>query len=237
MSSAKFEARLQFHDGRLSIDAGPRTSNYVQRVGFWSATCLTVLCVLELVMQGWMFATMANGAIETNPAYYFAQTAAFFTAPLFVALMACLFFVAMQDVKIFALIAFAFAIGYAVLGGINYYVQMTAVRSAVLNQQFENIAPFLTTNMSVMFAFDILGYFFLTLALLAAIPLFIRAGLERWLRWVLAINFVIGIAAVLGNLAANPTLLLPILPLTWIAAGIATGLLAMWFRRVEQAEI
>lgn len=233
MSSAKFQARLRFQGGELEIDAGTRPSNLVQQIGFWSAACLTALCALELVLQGVMFATLTNGAIENNTAYYFTQTAAFFTAPLFVVLMACLFFVAADESKIFALISFGFAICYAVLGGINYYVQVTAVRLAALNGGLDLVAPFLMPNLSVMFAFDILGYFFLTLSMLAAVPLFRGKGIERRLRWVLVVNFIIGIAAVLGNLIGDPMLLLPILPLTWIAAGVATGLLAIWFHQQD----
>lgn len=236
MSTAKFEARLQFREGQFSFDAGTHTFDLVKQIGFWSAAVLTLLCAAELVIQAVMLATLGNGAIETNPAYYLAQATAFLTTPLFVVLMACLFPITAEDKKIFALLALAFAVMYAVLGGINYYVQMTAVRLAMLNGQMDAMAPFLTTNLSVMFAFDILGYFFLTLSALAAVPLFMGAGLESRIRWVLGINFVVGVAAVIGNLIGNPMLLLPILPATWIMAGVATGLLAVWFRRGMQAD-
>lgn len=237
MSSAKFEARLQFHDGTLRLDAGARVPGTTYRIGFWSAAILTALCVLQLGTQGVMFATMANNAIETNSAYYFAQAIAFLTAPLVVVLMACLYVTAAEGKKVFALSAVAFATIYATLGGINYYVQFTAVRLAMLNGQSDLIAPFFMPNLSVMFAFDILGYFFLTLSTLAAVPLFPGMGIERLLRWTLVINFLIGVAAVFGNFIANPMLLLPLLPITWIATGFGTALLAVWFRRVRYANV
>lgn len=233
MSSTNFQARLRFQGGKLSLDASTGASNTVYRIGFWSAVSLTVLCVLELVLQGVMFVTLANGAMETNTAYYLAQAAAFLTTPLFVVLMACLFSIASDDIKVFTLCALAFGIIYATLGGINYYVQMTAVRLAALNGMPSAMVPFLMPNLSVMFAFDILGYFFMTLSLLAVVALFPGQGLERALRWVLAANFGVGVAAVGGNLIGDPMLLLPILPATWILAGAASGLLAVWLRRQE----
>jgi hypothetical protein len=101
----------------------------------------------------------------------------------------------------------------------------------------DTLAPFFMPNMSVKFSFDNLGYLFLTLSMLAAVPLFSGEGLERGIRWTLVTNVVIGIAAVIGNLIGNPMLLLPVLPATWIAAGVATALLALWFRRAQHATL
>jgi hypothetical protein len=83
----------------------------------------------------------------------------------------------------------------------TYYLQLAVVLPGE-GRIPEAVFPLLVfTPGSALFALDMLGYGFMTLATLAASPVFVGAGLERWLRaWFIA-----------HGLLGVPTLLAPIL--------------------------
>lgn len=74
------------------------------------------------------------------------------------------------------LLALVLAVPYATLASINYVLQMTFVRHAIRAGDTEGLATWIVGNpSSALFALDILGYFFLSLATLVAAFTF-RAG-------------------------------------------------------------
>lgn len=80
----------------------------------------------------------------------------------------------------------------------TYYVQLTVIRLS-LPVLPEPLAPFRFAPGSVLFAVDMLGYGFMTLATWVAAPVFTGDGLARWLRrWF-----------VLHGVLVLPTLLAP----------------------------
>ena len=63
--------------------------------------------------------------------------------------------------------ALAFAIVYAVMCSINYYVQLTVVRDNDLKVSADALALFTFVPGAVMFAIDMLGHFFIMATLFA----------------------------------------------------------------------
>jgi hypothetical protein len=136
---------------------------------------------------------------------------------------------ASQERKIWSHAAVAFATAYTVLISIVYFVQLTLVAPRFARGQSEGIEVFLFVPFdSFLYAVDILGYSFMSVATLFAAMVFTARGLERVVRVFLTAN---------GLLLPFLALQMYFHPLIWIAALWAvtfpgsTWLLAMLFRR------
>ena len=85
--------------------------------------------------------------------------------------------------------AVAFATMYAVLISINYYVQLAWVGPRLARGQVAGMEAFLFTPFdSFLYAVDILGYSFMSVATLFMAKVFTGGGLERGLRLFLIAN-------------------------------------------------
>ena len=160
-------------------------------------------------------------------------TPSLFLAPAFVLLMAALCAAAPRDRQVWGIAAIAFATAYAVLVGLNYYVQLTLIAPRMAAGRLEGIEMFLFTPFdSFSYSMDILGYSFMSVATLLAALTLDRAGPQRAARWFL-----------IGNGLLLPFLLLQIYWhwLIWIAALWAVTFpgamwaLALLFRRTRPA--
>jgi hypothetical protein len=78
--------------------------------------------------------------------------------------------------------ALLFAVLYAVFVTANYVVQLATVIPAKLNGTAAAIHVLDQTPHSLFWDFDALGYIFMGLATLAALPVFERKGFEKWVR-------------------------------------------------------
>ena len=164
-------------------------SHHPAPVGLWSAIAVAVLVA----------AFGLSLAIGLPLAVSF--TASFFLAPAFVAMVVSLAAEAPPERRIWGQLGAGFAVIYAVMVTTTYYLQLAVVLPGE-GRIPEAVFPLLAfTPGSALFALDMLGYGFMTLATLAASPVFVGAGLERWLRaWFIA-----------HGLLVVPTLLAPIL--------------------------
>jgi len=131
--------------------------------------------------------------------------------------------------KVWSQAAVAFATIYAALISINYYVQLTWVAPRLARGETAGIEQFLFTPFdSFLYAVDILGYSFMSLATLFAARVFTGDGLERVTRRFLIAN---------GLLLPFVALQMYVHGLIWIAALWAvtfpgsTISLALVFRR------
>jgi hypothetical protein len=83
----------------------------------------------------------------------------------------------------------AFATIYAALISINYYVQLAWVGPRLARGQVAGMEAFLFTPFdSFLYAVDILGYSFMSVATLFMAKVFTGGGHERPLRWLLIAN-------------------------------------------------
>jgi hypothetical protein len=93
------------------------------------------------------------------------------------------------DRRIWSHAAVAFATVYAVLISVNYYVQLTLVAPRLAGGRVAGIEPFLFVPFdSFLYAVDILGYSFMSVATLFAAMVFTGRGLERIVRRFLIAN-------------------------------------------------
>jgi len=117
-----------------------------------------------------------------------AYLASLLIAPSFVALMVAIHDTAPSHKQVWSHLGLSFAIIYAVLCTLNYYIQLTVVRVNSLSVSQDLLEVFTFTPGSVMFAQDMLGYAFLCLATLVAAPVFTGDRLATWIKWLFVVH-------------------------------------------------
>lgn len=207
-------------------------------VGFWSAVLATVFSLAYVVAQlaEWAGMLGSQGGPESSSTplgIVLLLTPSLFLGASFLALMVAVHQAAPAERRIWSHLAVVFATLYAALISIVYYVQLALVAPRLAEGRTQGIEAFLFVPFdSFLYAVDILGYSFMSVATLFAARVFAGGGLNRVVR---------------GFLTANG-LLLPFLalqmywhPLIWVASlwavtfPGATWALAVWFRREEDA--
>jgi hypothetical protein len=163
-------------------------------VGFWSAVLATIFSITyDLAQIGeWLGLLGSSGGPESSSTplgIYVLLTPSLLLGSAFLALMAAVHQISPPDRKVWSLTAFGFAIIYAALISINYYVQLAWVAPRLASGRIQGMEPFLFVPFdSFLYAVDILGYSFMSLATLFAAKLFTGAGHERTVRWFLVAN-------------------------------------------------
>jgi hypothetical protein len=209
-------------------------------VGFWSAVLATVFSVVYIVGQlaEWLGLMGSGGGAHnasTPLGLVVLLTPSLLLGPSFLLLVLSIHVSCAPDRKIWSHAAVVFATVYTVLISINYYVQLAWVAPRLAAGRTEGIEPFLFTPFdSFLYAVDILGYSFMSLATLFAARAFAGNGLERVVRVFLTAN---------GLLLPFIALQMYVHWLIWIAALWAltfpgsTWSLALLFRRAATGDV
>jgi hypothetical protein len=187
--------------------------NYVIKLGFWSAIAATLLVTIA-------------GITATASIQPFATIMGFLLTLSFLVVMACIHCYAPEEKRVFSLVGLSFAIIYAVLISINYFIQLTFV-----NQSTFDVSIFSMTNThSMMWVIEVLGYFFMGLATLFAAPVFSSNRTEKAIKWLFVANGVLGILTPIGYGLNFPIEILLGGLIVWdIIMPISTALLAYLF--------
>lgn len=220
----------------LPTGASPssRMSPSTRAVGFWSAALATALAVTYDVGQiaewlGWLGSAGGPESSSTPLGIVVLLTPSLLLGSAFLVLLASVHQIAPADRKVWSLAALAFGTAYAVLVSMTYFVQLTLVAPRLARGETRGIEAFLFVPFdSFLYAVDILGYSFMSVATLLAARAFTGDGLHRVVRWLLTAN---------GLLV--PFLVFQMLyhPLIWLAAlwavtfPASTWALAVLFRR------
>ena len=148
--------------------------------------------------------------------------------------MACVHGYASDERKIFSLIGLSFAIIYATLISINYFIQLTFVR-----QSSFDVEIFAMDNpQSIMWVIEVLGYFFMGLSTLFAAPVFESGRIENLIKWLFVANGILGILTPIGYGLSLPIQILLGGLIVWdIVMPISTALLAYLFRRTGRTKM
>jgi hypothetical protein len=156
-------------------------------------------------------------------------TPSFLLGSSFLVLTISIHQIAAPERRVWSHAAVGFATAYAVLVSTVYFVQLTLVTPRLQQGRVEGIEPFLFVPFdSFLYAVDILGYSFMSLATLFAGRVFSGAGLNRTVRFFLTAN---------GLLLPFIALQMFVHSLIWVAAlwaitfPAATWSLAVMFRR------
>jgi hypothetical protein len=163
-------------------------------LGFWSAVLATTFSIVYDVGQiaEWLGLLGSGGGPEsasTPLGLVVLLTPSLFLGSAFLVLMVSVHQAAAADRKTWSQAALAFATVYAVMISINYYVQLAWVAPRLAAGRTQGIEPFLFTPFdSFLYAVDILGYSFMSLATLFAARVFSGPGLEKVARRFLLAN-------------------------------------------------
>jgi hypothetical protein len=202
--------------------------------GFWSAALATAFSLMYIVAQlaewlGWLGSRGGPESASTPIGLAVLLTPSLFLGSSFLVLVVSIHQLASPDKRIWSHAAIVFGTAYAVLISMVYFVQLTLVAPRLARGQIEGIAVFLFVPFdSFLYAVDILGYSFMSLATFFAAKVFTGKGLERVVRLFLTAN---------GLLLPFLALQMYFHPLIWIAALWAvtfpgsTWSLAILFRR------
>jgi hypothetical protein len=191
----------------------PANKNYVYELGLWSAVVATILVTIA-------------GITATASIQPFATIMGFLLTPTFLVVMACIHCYASESKKVFSLVGLSFAIIYATLISLNYFIQLTFV-----NQSTFDVSIFSMTNpQSMMWVIEVLGYFFMGLATLFAAPVFGSGRVEKIIKWLFIVNGILGIGALLGYGMNVPLEIMLGGLIVWdIVMPVSTALLAYLF--------
>ena len=163
-------------------------------VGFWSAVLATVFSITYDVGQiaewlGWLGSRGGPESPSTPLGLVVLLTPSLFLGSSFLVLVVSIHQLSSSDRRIWSHAAVAFATAYAVLFSVNYYVQLTLVAPRLAGGRVVGIEPFLFVPFdSFLYAVDILGYSFMSVATLFAAMVFTGKGIERVVRWFLIAN-------------------------------------------------
>ena len=219
----------------MAMQISPST----KAVGFWSAVFATVFSLTYVVGQlaewmGWLGSEGGPESRSTLLGLVVLLTPSLFLGSAFLVLLVSVHQLASPDRRIWSHAAVAFGTAYATLISVVYFVQLTLVAPRIARGQIEGIEAFLFVPFdSFLYAVDILGYSFMSLATLLAAMTFTGKGLERVVRLFLTAN---------GLLLPFIALQMYFHPLIWIAALWAvtfpgsTWSLALLFRRAAIAQ-
>jgi hypothetical protein len=170
------------------------TSPSTKAVGFWSAVSATAFAVTYVVGQiaEWLGLMGSGGGAEnasTALGLVVLLTPSLFLGSSFLLMMVAIHQVSAPDKKVWSSAALVFATGYAVLISINYFVQLTWVTPRLVDGRIAGLEQFLFVPFdSFLYAVDILGYSFMSVATLCAALVFTGKGVERIARWFLLSN-------------------------------------------------
>jgi hypothetical protein len=151
--------------------------------------------------------------------------------PLILAMLA-LHYSVPNDKKIWTHAALLFTVMYALYVTLNYVVQLATVIPASLQGTLDEIRVLDQTPHSLFWDVDALGYIFMGIAMLFAVPVFAKQGLERWVRWFFLANFLFTpvVALVYFYPTFSTTLLLLASPWMITASG-SLFVFALFFKR------
>jgi hypothetical protein len=216
------------------------------RLGFYSAVGLAITFVafttlfLAIAASAPLFVwTNLADYVEYVTAYsqlfaHLARLAMLLFAPLLVILLNCIHEYAAPERKILSRTAAQFGLACAVLIGVNYFVQLTAVRLSLEKGEFAGLEHFLQGNpYSTISAVNMLGWtLFFGLASLFVAPVFVGGRLEKTIRGAFLVNGIVCLLAGVGYILEIPVLVFVTINLGMGAAVlVATVALSLLFRR------
>lgn len=180
-------------------------------LGFWSAFLSAIafvvftLCFVAIAVTSPLFiwtdlsAYVAYVKEHSQILPHVARLTMLLFSPLFIVLLNSIEVYAATDKKILVRIGLSFGLGFAILIGINYFVQLSVVRQNIDTNHLEGLVQIVQANpTSVVSGINMLGWsLFLGLASLFVGPVFSGSRLEKTIGVMFLLN---GIFCLLGGI-------------------------------------
>jgi hypothetical protein len=222
----------------LKRDLDRRDGGSASRLGLWAAMLTVVVVAVFAVVAVATPARSGPFCVTACVAYPYVDVARYIPgdylwllpgillAPTFVVLMACIHAHAAQPKKIWSRIGLSFALVYAVVILVDYFLQLAVVMPSLQAGETDGLSLFTQYDPHGLFiALESLGYSMLTVALLFAAPVFTGGRAERAIRALFVLSFVLTVAAFVDLALVGDDLVafeVTVLTITWIVL-IASG--------------
>jgi heme/copper-type cytochrome/quinol oxidase subunit 4 len=159
----------------------------IYKIGFWSGLIAFVSTVaFSIVQMLQVFGTLSYPLDEI----LIYGTSLCIVIP-FILEMLALHHVAPAEKKIWSHAALIFTIMYAIFVIANYVVQLATVIPMTLKGASDEIRILIQTPHSLFWDFDAIGYIFMGLATLFAVPIFEKQGFQNWVRYLFLIHALV----------------------------------------------
>ncbi|MBD0350956.1 MAG: hypothetical protein ICV65_07375 [Flavisolibacter sp.] len=150
----------------------------IYKLGFWSGLVAFSATLAYCIVQLMQVAGVLPYPLDEILIY---GTSLCIVIPFILEILA-LHYITPEEKKFWSHAALIFSIIYAVFVTANYVVQLATVIPMKLKGEADEIRILEQTPHSLFWDFDALGYIFMGLATLIAIPVFEKHGFQRWVR-------------------------------------------------------
>ncbi|MES2267546.1 MAG: hypothetical protein V4520_12350 [Bacteroidota bacterium] len=211
-----------------NLKSDHRAGKTILKIGLWAALTAFVSMLGFFVAQ--LFQVLGWLIYPWDQILIFSSSLAI-AIPFLLAMLA-LYHSASSVTKFWSHAALLFSLIYVVFVTANYVVQLATVIPMTIKGTSENIQLLKQTPHSLFWDFDAIGYLFMGLATLFAVPVFRQHGFERWIRYAFLSHALVTpcIAFVYFYPDFSDRLLWIALPWT-ITAPLCMLLLAIFFRQ------
>jgi hypothetical protein len=200
----------------------------IYKIGYWSGLIAFAATAAYVIVQLLQVAGIFNFPVDEILIY---GTSLCIVIP-FILEMLALYYVAPADKKIWSHAALIFTTIYAVFVTANYIVQLATVIPAKLKGIADEIQLLKQTPHSLFWDFDAIGYIFMALATLFAIPVFKKQGFQKWVRYSLIAHTLVTPLIVFVYFYPNYSNKLLMIGFPWgITAPLFMLMLALFFKK------
>jgi len=201
----------------------------INKIGFWSGLTAFVATICYGVVQLLQMYSVLSYPYDERLIY---GTSLCIVIP-FVLEMLALHYITPDEKKFWSHAALIFTILYAVFVTANYVVQLVTVIPMTLKGSLDEVRILQQTPHSLFWDFDALGYIFMGLATLFAIPIFNRSGFQKWVRRAFIANALVTPLISIVYFYPDYSFDLLIFGFPWIVtAPLFMLLLAVLFRKI-----
>jgi len=206
----------------------------ISKIGFWSGLIAFLSTVAYVAVQLLQVMKVIHYPLDGILIF---GTSLCIVIPFILEILA-LHYVTPEPKKFWSHAALIFTILYAVFVTANYVVQLATVIPMKLKGSVENIRVLEQTPHSMFWNFDALGYIFMGLTTLFAIPLFEKSGFQKWVRGVFLANALVTPLIMFVYFFPNFSENLILVGLPWaVTAPASMLLLAIFLKRSNQEKV
>jgi hypothetical protein len=204
----------------------------IYKVGYWSGLAAFAATTAFVIVQTLQLMRVFTYPWDEISIY---GTSLCIVVP-FILEMLALHYVVADDKKIWSHAALIFTVLYAAFVTANYIVQLTTVIPMTLKGTDTDIQILKQTPHSLFWDFDAIGYIFMGLATLIAIPIFKKEGFQKWVRYALIAHTLVTPLIVFVYFYPTFSERLLLIGVPWgITAPIFMLMLALMFKKSKGA--
>ncbi len=200
----------------------------IYRVGFWSGIIAFVATVAFIIVQFLQLLGVLKYPLDEILIYAFSLC---IVVPFLLEMLA-LHYVTTPEKQFWSHAALIFTTVYVVFVTSNYVVQLATVIPMTLQGTADGIQILKQTPHSLFWNYDAIGYIFMGLATLFAVPVFEKQGFQKWVRYSFLVHALVTPLIAFVYFSPNFSEKLLLLGIPWvITAPLFMLMLALRFKK------